>query len=89
MSWPAGHRDWSALNLQNVVNEAALLAARKNREHPTYIWKTFWEAMDKIVLGAERKIMLGEDYRRVIAVHESGHALIAKIACPMPTPCAR
>ncbi len=61
--------------LQNLVNEAALLAARKGRE--SVHMDDFWEAMDKIVLGAERKLMLGEHDRHVIAVHESGHALIA------------
>ncbi len=61
--------------LQNLVNEAALLAARKNRENVHM--EDFWEAMDKIVLGAERKLTLSEHDRRVIAVHESGHALVA------------
>ncbi|GAC1395033.1 MAG: ATP-dependent zinc metalloprotease FtsH [Chloroflexota bacterium] len=61
--------------LQNLVNEAALLAARKNRDNVQM--DDFWEAMDKIVLGAERKLMLSEKDRRVIAVHESGHALVA------------
>jgi cell division protease FtsH len=62
-------------DLQNLVNEAALLAARKNRA--SVHMDDFWEAMDKILLGAERKLMMSDRDRKVIAVHESGHAVVA------------
>jgi len=60
--------------LRNLVNEAALLAARKNRDNVT---KTdFFEAMEKITLGAERKLVMSAEDRRRVAYHEAGHALI-------------
>ena len=60
--------------LRNLVNEAALLAARKGRDSVT---KTdFFEAMEKITLGAERKLVMTIEDRRRVAYHEAGHALI-------------
>jgi cell division protease FtsH len=60
--------------LRNLVNEAALLAARKNRDN---VAKTdFFEAMEKITLGAERKLVMSAEDRRRVAYHEAGHALI-------------
>jgi cell division protease FtsH len=61
-------------DLRNLVNEAALLAARKGREmvQPD----DFAEALEKIALGAERRLMLTEEDRRRVAYHESGHALL-------------
>jgi cell division protease FtsH len=64
-------------DLANLVNEAALLAAR--RGHPKVEHEDFTDALEKIVLGAERKIVLGEDDRRRIAYHESGHALVGML----------
>jgi cell division protease FtsH len=60
-------------DLANLVNEAALLAARRNQDRVTQ--KDFEEALDKILLGAERPIVLSEEDLNVIAYHESGHAL--------------
>ncbi len=60
-------------DLANLVNEAALLAARRNLDRVTQ--KSFEEALDKILLGAERPIVLSEEDLNVIAYHESGHAL--------------
>ncbi len=62
-------------DLANLVNEAALHASRFNRPAVTMV--DFEEAFDRVVLGAERKIFLSEGERRVIAYHESGHALVA------------
>jgi len=60
--------------LRNLVNEAALLAARKNRD--SVMRSDFNDAMEKIILGAERHIMLSMDDRRRVAYHEGGHALL-------------
>jgi cell division protease FtsH len=60
--------------LRNLVNEAALLAARKNRDKVTRV--DFNDSMEKIILGVERRIILNEDDRRRVAYHEGGHALL-------------
>jgi cell division protease FtsH len=60
-------------DLRNLANEAALLAAR--RGHDMAQRPDFTDALEKIVLGAERRIMLSEDDRRLTAYHEAGHAL--------------
>ncbi|MBI4513868.1 MAG: ATP-dependent zinc metalloprotease FtsH [Gemmatimonadetes bacterium] len=66
----------SGADLANMVNEAALLAARKNKDK-VYM-EDFEEARDKVVLGAERKSMvISEEERRLTAYHEAGHALAA------------
>src|SRR5207249_1130274 len=62
-------------DLSNLVNEAALHASRTNRT--TVSMQDFEESFDRVVLGSERKIYLSEAERRVIAYHESGHALVA------------
>ncbi len=64
-------------DLANLVNEAALLAARRNHERVTR--EDFTEALERIVLGAERKVMLSEDDRRRTAYHESGHAIMGML----------
>ena len=60
-------------DLANLVNEAALLAARRNLEAVTQ--NCFDEALDKILIGAERPLVLSEEYLNVVAYHEGGHAL--------------
>jgi cell division protease FtsH len=62
-------------DLANLVNEAALHASRTNRTQVAM--EDFEESFDRVVLGSERKIYLSEAERRVIAYHESGHALVA------------
>jgi cell division protease FtsH len=61
-------------DLRNLVNEAALLAARRN--HDAVTMDDFTAALEKIQLGTERRIVLTTDERRRIAYHESGHALL-------------
>ncbi len=61
-------------DLRNLVNEAALLAARKGEDAVT--GADFSEAIEKVLLGAERNIMLSPLDRERIAYHESGHALL-------------
>jgi cell division protease FtsH len=64
-------------DLANLVNEAALLAAR--RGHGKVVRADFTDALEKIVLGAERKILLNQDDRRRIAYHEGGHAIVGML----------
>jgi len=67
----------SGADLANMVNEAALLAARK--DHETVTMDDFEEAKDKVMMGTERKSMvIPEEEKRMIAYHEAGHALVAK-----------
>jgi cell division protease FtsH len=65
----------SGADLANLCNEAALGAARHNRTEVTM--EDFDQAWDKTVLGAERTTVLTPRDRRVVAYHESGHALVA------------
>jgi cell division protease FtsH len=64
-------------DLANLCNEAALLAAR--REHERVQHADFTEALEKIVLGAPRGMVLSEKDRRKTAYHESGHALVGML----------
>jgi cell division protease FtsH len=64
-------------DLANLVNEAALLAAR--RAHDEVHMSDFTDALEKIVLGAERKLMLTPADRRRTAYHEAGHALVGML----------
>src|SRR4029453_587468 len=59
-------------DIANLVNEAALLAARLGRQNGTA--NDFSEALERVGLGAERRIVLGEVDRRRTAYHEAGHA---------------
>jgi cell division protease FtsH len=63
--------------LANLVNEAALLAAR--RGHDKVQQADFTDALEKIMLGAERKLVLSEADRRRIAYHEGGHAIVGML----------
>jgi cell division protease FtsH len=64
-------------DLANLVNEAALLAARSDRSE--VIPADFAQSLEKIILGAERKIMLTPADRRRTAYHEAGHALVGML----------
>jgi cell division protease FtsH len=64
-------------DLANLVNEAALSAARRN--HDRVSRNDFTDALERIVLGAERKVMLTEEDRRRTAYHEAGHALVGML----------
>jgi cell division protease FtsH len=71
-----GTPGFSGADLANLVNEAALMAARKNRRMVTQ--RDFEDAKDKVMMGAERKSMaMTEDEKRLTAYHEGGHALVA------------
>jgi len=71
-----GTPGFSGADLANMVNEAALLAARQNRK--TVLMFDFELAKDKVLMGAERKSMiLTDEEKRNTAYHEGGHALVA------------
>jgi cell division protease FtsH len=62
-------------DLANLVNEAALSAARCNRDDVNH--ECFEQALARVQLGALRPLVMSEEERRIIAVHEGGHALVA------------
>ena len=69
-----GTPGFAGADLANLVNEAALMAARFNQEHVTML--DFEEAKDKVLMGTERKSMaLSEKQKRITAYHEAGHAV--------------
>ncbi|MDR1365150.1 MAG: ATP-dependent zinc metalloprotease FtsH [Holosporales bacterium] len=71
-----GTPGFSGAELANLVNEAALLAARGNQSHVTMC--DFERAKDKVIMGAERRSMsMTDEEKRNTAYHEAGHALIA------------
>jgi cell division protease FtsH len=73
-----GTPGFSGADLENLVNEAALWAARLNKKEVEVI--DFEMAKDKVLMGAERKsLVLSDEEKRTTAYHEAGHALIAKL----------
>jgi cell division protease FtsH len=64
-------------DLANVVNESALLAAR--RSHSQVNREDLTDALERIVLGAERKVVISDEDRRRTAYHEAGHALVGML----------
>ena len=73
-----GTPGFSGADLANLVNEAALFAARRNGR--TVDMSDFEKAKDKIIMGAERRsIVMPEEERRNTAYHESGHAVVARM----------
>ena len=73
-----GTPGFTGADLENMVNEAALLAARRNKEHVEMV--DFEDAKDKVMMGTERKTMIiSDEEKRTTAYHEGGHALVAKL----------
>jgi cell division protease FtsH len=71
-----GTPGFAGADLANLVNEAALIAARQNRKVATHA--DFEQAKDKVMMGAERKsMMLTDAEKKTTAYHEAGHALVA------------
>jgi cell division protease FtsH len=64
-------------DLKNLVNEAALTAAR--REHERVELGDFTDALERVLLGAERRIVVGHEERERTAYHEAGHALLGML----------
>ena len=73
-----GTPGFSGADLANLVNEAALLAARKDRTRVTM--EDFEDAKDKVLMGTERRSMIiSDEEKRITAYHEAGHTLVAKM----------
>jgi cell division protease FtsH len=71
-----GTPGFSGAELANLVNEAALLAARRNKR--VVSMEEFEEAKDKVMMGSERRsLAMNEDEKKLTAYHEAGHALVA------------
>jgi cell division protease FtsH len=68
---------FAGADLANLVNEAALLAARKDKT--AVEMKDFDEAIDRIIAGLEKKRVMSDKERRIVAYHESGHAIVASV----------
>ena len=68
---------FSGADLKNLVNEAAILAARRGQEKVSY--KDFIDALEKIVLGPERPLLLSSTDKERIAYHESGHTILGLV----------
>jgi cell division protease FtsH len=68
---------FSGAMLKNLVNEAVLLAGRKDKLHVEA--EDFEQARDKILLGSKRDEPLGEEEKQLVAYHEAGHALLAAL----------
>jgi len=66
---------FSGADLSNLVNEAALTAARRNRKE--ILQEDFDEALDKILLGVARSGLMNDREKEVVAYHEAGHAIVA------------
>jgi cell division protease FtsH len=68
---------FAGADLANLVNEAALLAARRDKPHVEMA--EFDEAIDRLIAGLEKKRVMSDRERRIIAYHESGHAIVATV----------
>ena len=78
MTLAKGTPGFSGADLENLVNEAALLAARQDKD--LIAMCDFEDAKDKVMMGLERKSMiLSDEEKRVTAYHEAGHALVARL----------
>jgi len=67
----------SGADIKNLVNEAALLAAKKEKDNISQ--KDFMDALEKIILGPERSLIISKEDRERIAYHESGHAILGLV----------
>jgi len=68
---------FAGADLANLVNEAALLAARHDKT--AVEMKDFDEAIDRVIAGLEKKRVMSQKERRIVAYHESGHAIVATV----------
>lgn len=68
---------FSGADLENLINEAALLAGRDDK--PAVDMFCMLQARDKVVLGSEREMVIGDEDKKLIAYHEAGHALAASL----------
>src|SRR3954453_12978418 len=68
---------FAGADLANLVNEAALLAARSDKPHVDRL--DFESAIDRLIAGLEKKRVMSDKERRIVAYHESGHAIVASV----------
>jgi cell division protease FtsH len=68
---------FAGADLENLINEAALLAARDDKTQVDMA--ALLSARDKVVLGSQRELVIGEEERKLVAFHESGHAVLASL----------
>ena len=68
---------FAGADLANLVNEAALLAARRDAQ--TVVMKDFDEAIDRLIAGLEKKRVMSTREREIVAYHEAGHAIVASV----------
>src|SRR5205814_8553381 len=68
---------FAGADLANLVNEAALLAARSDKS--VVGPKDFESAIDRLIAGLEKKRVMSDKERRIVAYHESGHAIVATV----------
>ncbi|MFH0844455.1 MAG: ATP-dependent zinc metalloprotease FtsH [Pseudomonadota bacterium] len=73
-----GTPGFTGADLENMVNEAALMAARRKKDRVEMV--DFEDAKDKVMMGAERKSMIiSEEEKKITAYHEAGHTIVAKL----------
>ena len=71
---------FSGAQLKNLLNEAAIFAARKQRAVPSIEWEDVDAAVDRLLVGLEKKgARVNEDMRNIVAFHESGHAIVGAL----------
>ncbi|WP_193165232.1 ATP-dependent zinc metalloprotease FtsH [Microbulbifer hainanensis] len=68
---------FAGADLENLINEAALLAGREDKSEVDMGCMLL--ARDKVVLGSEREMVIGDEEKKIVAYHESGHALVASL----------
>lgn len=66
---------FSGADIHNLCNEAAIVAARKNKDYVSA--EDFEAATERVMAGLEKKKVLSEEERKIVAVHESGHAVVS------------
>jgi cell division protease FtsH len=74
---PRGRRGFAGADLANLVNEATLLAARK--DHRKVSMADFEEAIDRLLAGLKRRRVMSPHEREMVACHEAGHAIVASV----------
>jgi len=73
-----GTPGFTGADIENMVNEAALMAARRGKDRVDMV--DFEDAKDKVLMGAERKsLIISDEEKRITAYHEAGHTLVAKV----------
>ncbi|CAM9389235.1 unnamed protein product, partial [Sphacelaria rigidula] len=71
---------FSGAQLQNLLNEAAIFAARKKRAVPSIEWEDVDSAVDRLLVGLEKKgSRVNEEFRTIVAYHEAGHAIVGAL----------